>query len=70
MFFKLNVEIVRSALSLQYSLCLTFIAEMAPVGRASLQPRANGSNHTFLQVENGYIFDLPVVPGQHLTQLF
>lgn len=68
-FFKLNVEILQSALFLQYSMCLTFTAGMPPEGDASLQLRANGLNHIFLQTENGYIHDLPVL-GQHLTQLF
>lgn len=68
-FFKLNVEILHSALFLQYSVCLTFTAGMPPEGDASLQLRANGLNHIFLQTENGYIHDLPVL-GQHLTQLF
>ena len=69
MFFKLNVEIVPSALFLQYSMCLTFIAGMPPEGDASLQLRTNGLNHIFPQTENGSILDLPV-PGQHLVQLF
>lgn len=69
MFLKLNVEIVHSALFLQYSMCLTFIAGMPPEGDASLQLRTNGLNHIFLQTENGSTLDLPV-PVQHLTQLF
>lgn len=65
----MNVEIVHTALFLQYSMWLTFIAGMPPKGDASLQLRTNGLNHIFLLTANGYILDSPP-PEQHLTQLF